>query len=137
MLCVRGYRREFYSGTLDTKGGNLTVGSIICADREFPEGTRVLAGRGVELLLTPNACDLKPSQLRQFQVRAKENLMDVAMTNYAGAQYNGRSVAFDHTGTLAAGPAGPGDELVMASFNVDALRYDHAEPTDCNAVRFF
>jgi N-carbamoylputrescine amidase len=116
--------REFHAGVIETKGGaRVVVGSIICADREFPEGARTLASlKGVELLLTPNACDLKPSQLRQFQTRAAENLMAVAMTNYAGDAYRGRSVAYDHTGAVAAGPAGPDDSVLLAQFDIGALR---------------
>ena len=39
--------------------------------------------KGVEVLLTPNACGLDNATLDHFAVRAMENAMGVAMTNYA------------------------------------------------------
>ena len=80
--------RHFFTGVLDTLHGNVTVGSMICADREFPESARLLMLHGAEVLLVPNACNLYPSQLRQFRTRAVENAVGVAMTNYA-VDFNG------------------------------------------------
>ena len=33
----------------------MTVGAMICYDREFPESARILMLRGAELVLVPNA----------------------------------------------------------------------------------
>ena len=71
--------REWRTASVNTKHGNVTVGSMICADREFPESARHLALNGAELILTPNACSLVDSQLRQFRTRAVENVLGVAM----------------------------------------------------------
>lgn len=70
--------RHFFTGVLDTAHGNVTVGSMICADRESPESARLLMLHGAEVLLVPNACHLYPSQLRQFRTRAVENAVGVA-----------------------------------------------------------
>ena len=35
--------RSFRTAVLDTRHGALVVGSLICSDREFPEGARTLA----------------------------------------------------------------------------------------------
>ena len=85
----------FKVAELDTAKGKINVGIMICYDREFPESARVLMLKGAELILTPNACGLNDMRLMQFQVRAYENVVAVAMANYAGQPCNGNSVAFD------------------------------------------
>lgn len=51
--------------------------------------------KGAEVILTPNACTLQHQRIGQFKARAYENMVSVAMTNYAAPQENGHSVAFD------------------------------------------
>ena len=52
---VRQAGRRVYVGTLDTRGaGNVTVGSIICFDREQMETARMAVQQGAEVILTPN-----------------------------------------------------------------------------------
>lgn len=91
--CTPG--EDFYVSTLDTEQGPVEVGAMICFDREFPESARVLMLKGAEIILTPNACRLDDGRIGQFRARAFENMVGVAMANYAAPQYNGRSVAFD------------------------------------------
>ena len=99
---------------------------MICADREFPESARTLALNGAELILTPNACGLVDAQLRQFATRATENIVGVAMTNYGSTPgtggFNGHSVAYAHDGRALAGPADRWEQMLLATFNVTALR---------------
>mmetsp|Transcript_24995 Transcript_24995/g.75295 ORF Transcript_24995/g.75295 Transcript_24995/m.75295 type:complete len:145 (+) Transcript_24995:413-847(+) len=104
---------------------------MICADREFPESARTLARNGAELILTPNACGLVDAQIRQFQTRAVENVLGVAMTNYAASRAccNGRSVAYGHDGTVLAGPASAEQQMLLATFDVAAIRRARATPT--------
>ena len=68
---------------------------MICFDREFPESARILMLKGAELILTPNACELEANRIGQFRTRAFENMLGMAMANYAIPQENGHSVAFD------------------------------------------
>jgi len=84
---------DFYVCTLDTANGPVAVGAMICYDREFPESARVLMLKGAELILTPNSCPLETNRIGQFRARAYENMVGVAMTNYAAPQNNGHSVA--------------------------------------------
>jgi predicted amidohydrolase len=95
---------DFYVGELDTKTGPVQVGAMICFDREQPESARILMLKGAEIVLTPNACNLEELRLDQFKIRAWENVMGVAMTNYPSPQLNGRSCAYSSSG----------EELVMA-----------------------
>ena len=133
----------FRVADLDTRAGTVRVGLMICADREFPESARVLMLGGAELILTPNACGLDADRLGQFRARAYENMVGVAMANYAAPDpavdtshlgpldvCNGHSVAFsgvtfdreenalDHKLV----EAGEGEELPIATFDLDALR---------------
>ena len=125
---------EFFVSTLDTRAGGVQMGAMICYDREFPESARVLMLQGAEIILTPNACELERHRLGQFAARAFENMVGVAMANYAAPQANGRSVAFD--GVAFEGPpdvdgqsvdtrlveAGGDEGVHMARFDLDRLR---------------
>lgn len=86
---------EFFAADLDTAGGIVRVGAMICFDREFPESARVLMLRGAELILVPNACEMEINRLTQLRARAFENMTAIVLTNYAAPRENGHSVAFD------------------------------------------
>ena len=86
---------EFPVAELVTETGPVNVGIMICYDREFPESARELMLGGAEVILTPNACDLPIERIGQFRSRAYENMVAVAMANYAGPPFDGGSIAFD------------------------------------------
>jgi N-carbamoylputrescine amidase len=124
--CTAG--SEFPVARLVTAAGPVRVGAMICFDREFPEAARMLMLNGAELILTPNACDLDDRasglgdvRIAQFRARAFENLVAVAMTNYAGPQYDGRSVAFGPDGATVV-QAGCAEEVVFADIDLAKLR---------------
>ncbi len=83
---------------------------------------------GAEVILTPNACALDDREsgigdvrIAQFRARAFENLVGVAMANYAAPQHDGRSVAFHPDGTLVVeGDAGEG--ILVAELDLDRIR---------------
>ncbi len=111
----------FHVATLDTAKGPVEVGAMTCFDREQPESARILMLKGAELVLTPNACNLDTLRLDQFKIRAWENVMNVAMANYAEPQLNGRSVAYNAAGerkVLARGEPG----VYLAEFDLEDLR---------------
>jgi predicted amidohydrolase len=129
---------------------------MICYDRDFPESARVLMLGGAELILTPNACGLDVDRLGQFRARAYENMVGVAMANYATPHpaddqshlgpldvCNGHSVAFsgikfDREGNALNHKlveAGEGEELPIATFDLDALRAYRAYETGGDAYR--
>ena len=74
---------EFPVARLETRAGPVAVGAMICFDREFPEAARLLALGGAELILVPNACELEANRLGQVRARAFENMVAVAVANYA------------------------------------------------------
>lgn len=102
---------EFFVAELDTRAGPVQTGIMTCYDREFPESARILMLKGAELIVTPNACGLDALRINQFQTRAWENSVAVAMANYADGQGDGNSCAFDADGT----------ELLMADEHVEGV----------------
>jgi N-carbamoylputrescine amidase len=146
----------FRVADLDTRAGPVRVGLMICYDREFPESARVLMLGGAELILTPNACGLDAERLGQFRARAYENMVGVAMANYATPDpaddqshlapldvCNGHSVAFSGMTYDREGngldhklvEAGEGEELVIATFDLEALRAYRAHEAGGDAYR--
>ena len=121
---------DFYVCTLDTQSGPVQIGVMICFDREFPESARVLMLKGAELILTPNACTIEVHRIAQYRTRAYENMVGVAMTNYAPPQNNGHLIAFDPVAfdedrrardTLVV-EAGEGEGVFLADFDLDTIR---------------
>lgn len=131
-LVDKGWEAMFVGGekfpvaSLNTDKGEIKIGTMICYDREFPEVARILMLNGAELVLVPNACILEGNRIAQFQSRAFENMMGVAMTNYP--KLAGRSVAFD--GMRKKGEeynpllvmADNSENIFMAKFDIEKLR---------------
>jgi N-carbamoylputrescine amidase len=134
---------DFYVCPLETKQGTVNVGSMICYDREFPESARILMLKGAEIILVPNACHLDSNSLAQFRTRAYENVVGLAMTNYAAPQNNGHSIAFNgihedeqrraHDMLLI--KAGESEGIYLATFDLGALRAHRLRHTGGNAFR--
>lgn len=132
----------FYACDLDTEGGIVRVGAMICYDREFPESARVLMLEGAEVILTPNACDLEANRLGQFRARAYENMVGAAMANYAGPRL-GHSVAYDACAFDRSGrtrdtllvEAGEVEGVYLAPFDMDEIRAYRGRETWANAFR--
>ncbi len=91
--CTPG--EDFLVAPLETEQGEVILGAMICFDREFPESARILMLKGAEVILVPNACEMESNRLCQLRARAFENMVGIALTNYAAPQANGHSVAFD------------------------------------------
>ena len=94
-----------------------------------------MAVQGAELILVPNACTIKPEQLAQLKTRAVENVLGVAMTNYAGDVYGGQSAAFNARGEPALDVAGSDVGVLYADFDITAIRAARATPEGQAALR--
>lgn len=133
---------EFPVCELQTAEGVVKVGAMICFDREFPESARALMLGGAEVILVPNACELEANRLAQFRARAYENMVALAMTNYAAPQQNGHSIAvdgiaFDATGSrdMLVLEAGESEGIYLADFDLAALRDYRSRESWGNAFR--
>jgi N-carbamoylputrescine amidase len=129
----------FPTAELELASGSIRVGLMICFDREFPESARALALGGAEVILTPNACPLANERAGQFRARCFENMVGAALANYAAPAdarsddheaFDGRSMAYSGICFAADGApldqtlvqAGPDEGIVLATFDLDALR---------------
>src|ERR1035437_6920184 len=128
---------EFPVAELELADGTVRVGVMICYDREFPESARLLMLGGAEIVLTPNASPLDDDRIGQFRARAFENMVGVAMANYASPDHlaedrepcNGRSVAYSGICFGTGGhlehklvEAGADEGIFLATFDLAALR---------------
>lgn len=134
---------DFYVAALDTAQGPVQVGAMICVDREFPESARLLMLKGAEIILTPNACEMEENRTGQFAARAFENMLGVALTNYAAPQYNGHSVAFngvafnrdESSRNHKVVEAGEAEGIYLAHFDLEQMRRYRSREAWGNAFR--
>ncbi len=108
----------------------VTLGVMICYDREYPESARVLMMKGAEIILVPNDCGSMQPRIQALSTRAYENMVGVVMANPPGPDA-GRSCAFspicwdadglcvDNTLLLADAEE---EALLFADFDLEALR---------------
>jgi predicted amidohydrolase len=115
--------------TLTGAEGEVRVGAMICADREFPEPATELMLNGAELIVVPNACTWDEPRTAGLKTRAFENLVGVAMANYPAPVNNGNSQAYTCVVWKDGKPrdtlivnAGEQQQIVAARFDLDEIR---------------
>ena len=122
---------------------------MICYDREFPESARILMLKGAEIILVPNACTIELNRKNQLRTRAFENMLGIAMANYAYGKQNcnGHSVAYDGVAVRVMCPneeetrdtliieAGEVEGIYIAEFDIDTLRQYRKKEVWGNAYR--
>jgi predicted amidohydrolase len=109
--------------------GEVQVGAMICADREFPEPAHQLMRNGAELIVVPNACDWDDIRTAGLKTRAFENLVGVAMANYPTPVNNGESQAYTcvpwkdgEPSQILIAKADQQEQILLTSFDVDEIR---------------
>lgn len=122
----------FFVCDLPVGKDTISVGIMICFDREFPESARILMLEGAEIILTPNACILHDRLIDQFQTRAFENTVGLAMANYPGCK--GRSCAFDAGGEEIL-IADESEGIFLASFDFTEIKTKRRRTIYGNAWR--
>jgi deaminated glutathione amidase len=130
LACGRGM--GFAVSGIETGAGPVTVGLMICMDREYAEAARSLSRQGAEVVLVPNCCDLAADpacgdvRIAQARGRAFETVVGIAVANYPAPRCDGHSFAVDASGRIIAmADAAPG--LVLASFDLAAIRKTRRE----------
>ncbi len=130
----------------DTKYGKIGVG--ICWDQWFPETARAMAVMGAELLFFPTAIGSEPildvdssaHWRRAMQGHAASNLMPVIAANRIGTEtvspckennmqssslcFYGSSFITDNTGEIIADGSRDKEEILYATFDLDAMAED-------------
>jgi len=133
-----GYEDEVFP-VADTPIGKLGV--AICYDWLFPEALRQLTANGAEVLIRVSAY-MDPWGATQpmdwwtvvNRCRALENVAYVVASNQAASlshyppfSWPGGSMVVDYEGRiLAQADPGPGEKIVVATVDVDALRHERA-----------
>ncbi len=114
---------------LTGRQGEVIVGAMICADREFPEAATELMMKGAEIIVVPNSCTWDPIRSTLLEARAFENLLAIGIANYPAPVANGRSQAFTGAAWKQGIPVKtslvePGGEegIVLAEVDVSAIR---------------
>lgn len=139
---------DFMVCDLDTSKGIVRIGTMICYDREFPESARLLMLKGAEFILVPNACEMEDNRRMQLRTRAYENMVGIALANYAKGNCCGHSVAYDpiafsdsteakdgsSRNTLVV-EAGEEEGIHLACFDLEAIRRYRSREAWGNAYR--
>ncbi|HUL01039.1 MAG TPA: nitrilase-related carbon-nitrogen hydrolase [Nitrospirota bacterium] len=119
------YREQFYFSpgdtgfpVFDTSQGK--IGIQICWDNLFPEGARILALKGAEIIFAPTAASLSSHTLweRAICANAFANNIFIFRVNRVGKDdsisFYGRSFCVDPWGEMASELAGGKDAIVIA-----------------------
>jgi len=140
---------DFYVTELNTKNGAIKTGAMICYDREFPESARILMLKGAEIVLVPNACPIEINRKAQLRTRAFENMIGIAMANYAYGKQdcNGHSLAYDGIAYGEISPnnfesrdmlvieAGEAEGIYLAEFDIEKIQKYRKKEAWGNAYR--
>ncbi len=139
-----GYQEKFYFNPGDTgfkafRTRYATIGAAVCWDQWFPEGARAMALQGAEILFYPTAIGSEPQDptlvskdhwQRTMQGHAAANMVPLVASNRIGTeQSDGGSLTFygasfiaDETGGKVAEASGDRQEVITASFDLEAIR---------------
>ncbi len=123
------YREQFYFSpgdvgipVFETSQGR--IGVQICWDNLFPEGSRVLALKGAEVVFAPTAASLNTHSLweRAISANAFANNMFIFRVNRVGQEdgvsFYGRSFCADPWGEMASELAGGKEAIVIADIDL-------------------
>ncbi len=132
------YREQFYFSpgniglpVFETSHGK--IGVQICWDNLFPEGSRVLALKGAEIVFAPTAAGLNTRSLweRAISANAFANNIFIFRVNRVGREddisFYGRSFCVDPWGETISELAGSKDAIVIA--DIDLKERDAASET--------
>jgi predicted amidohydrolase len=117
---------SFEVSALAGKQGEVRVGAMICADREFPEAATELMMKGAEIIVVPNSCQWDQIRSSLLQARAFENLLAIAMANYPASGHSQACTCVAWKDSVSAETvlveAGKEEGIVLAEVDVSAIR---------------
>ena len=139
-----GYQEKFYFNPGDTgfqafETRYAAIGCAVCWDQWFPETARAMALQGAEILFYPTAIgshpmaedyDSRDTWQRVMQGHAAANLTPLVAANRIGREamertaitFYGSSFVADETGGKRAEAGRDEEAVVLATFDLDALR---------------
>ena len=110
----------------ETSQGRIAV--QISWDNLYPEGTRILALKGADIVFAPTACAFKSQHIWQSVItgNAIANGLYIMRVNRVGHEevqdFYGMSFCVNPEGELAGGPTGQGDGVLLAEVDLDYQR---------------
>jgi len=131
---IPNYEEKFYFRPGDLgypvfPTGFATLGIQICWDNFFPEGSRILALKGAELILAPTATSTLaaiPKWEKMIASHAIANGIFVFRINRVGREgkiaFYGRSFCVDPHGEFLCEPSGQGDGAIFADIDLGMVR---------------
>ena len=106
-----------------------TLGVQICWDNFFPEGSRILALKGAQLIVAPTAGSILASASKweaALVANAITNGLFVLRVNRVGAEealsFYGRSFCVDPDGDFVAEPSGASEGVILAEIDLGRIR---------------
>ena len=139
-----GYQEKFYfnpgdSGFKAFQTRYARIGAAVCWDQWFPEGARAMALQGAEILFYPTAIGSEPQDptliskdhwQRTMQGHAAANMTPLVASNRIGTEeseacsltFYGASFIADETGGKVAEAGQDRQEVITASFDLEAIR---------------
>jgi N-carbamoylputrescine amidase len=104
------------------------IGVQISWDNLYPEGTRILALKGADIVFAPTACAFKSQHIWQTVLsgNAIANSVYLMRVNRVGPEdaqdFYGMSFVSNAEGELIGGPTGTGDSVLLAEVDFDYLK---------------
>ncbi|NLW34125.1 nitrilase-related carbon-nitrogen hydrolase [Syntrophorhabdus aromaticivorans] len=111
----------------ETKYGR--IGIQISWDNLYPEGTRILALKGADIVFAPTACAFKSQHIWQTIIagNAIANGLFIMRVNRAGSEemqdFYGMSFCVNPEGELIGGPTGITDSVLLADIDFEYLQH--------------
>ncbi len=107
---LNGYYEKFYfhpgSGYPVFDFGDYKLGSVICYDRHFPEGPRILSLKGADIVVIPTTTNFYPETWElEIKAHAAFNTNFVVGVNRTPETYKGKNIKYFGK-SLIAGPSG-------------------------------
>jgi N-carbamoylputrescine amidase len=115
----------------DTKFGK--IGIQISWDNLYPEGTRILALKGADIIFAPTACAFKSQHIWQTVIsgNAITNGVFIMRINRVGSEemqdFYGMSFCVNPEGELVGGPTGIADSVLLADIDFEYLGHVRRE----------
>ncbi|HOJ70338.1 MAG TPA: nitrilase-related carbon-nitrogen hydrolase [Syntrophorhabdaceae bacterium] len=104
------------------------IGIQISWDNLYPEGARILALKGADIIFSPTACAFKSQHIWQSVItgNAITNCVFIMRVNRVGSEdihdFYGMSFCVNPEGELIGGPTGRGDSILLADIDLDYLK---------------
>jgi N-carbamoylputrescine amidase len=105
-----------------------TIGIQISWDNLYPEGARILAVKGADVIFSPTACAFKSQHIWQTVISANAiaNGLFIMRVNRVGSEqshdFYGMSFCVNPEGELIGGPTGAADSVMLADINFEYLK---------------